>query len=289
MHIGSCRRGRARHYKYHRWVIHVLNLGALPYPDYLALARALVDARATGEIPDLLCFATHPPVITLGLASQPDEILQAGQIEIVQIERGGHTTYHGPDQQMLYPVVQLELGDLHGFVRRLQEVVALGCAALGATAFRRDGYPGVWTDKGKLASIGLALKKRVTLHGMALNCDQPASGGFDAIIPCGLSEITMTSLADETGYLCSRFAVRSALCAAWEAVYGERVVMADAELFPPALRPLLPSLTESTTETTDHPAEAVEWELDEEGEPLFRFTEGLPASAYLSAGGESDG
>lgn len=219
-------------------MIAAIDLGELPYPDYLSLGRALCVARADGRIPDLLLFATHPPVITLGLQSQPDELLwdesqrDVAGLPVIPIERGGATTYHGPDQEMLYPVLGLELGALHQFVANLQGAVVAGCAALGVTAFKREGYPGVWTDKGKLASLGLAIKRKVTLHGIALNCVPCASGGFEAIIPCGLQDITMTSLAQETGFPYPRVAIRAALASGWEMAFGTRVESGSRDLIP---------------------------------------------------------
>ncbi|HYE79293.1 MAG TPA: lipoyl(octanoyl) transferase LipB, partial [bacterium] len=162
----------------------------------------------------------------------------AAGLPVVRIERGGATTYHGPDQQMLYPVLQVELGQLHGFVGGLQEAVVQGCAALGVAAFKREEFPGVWTGKGKIASLGLAVKRKVTLHGMALNCDPCASGGFDAIVPCGLEGVTMTHLAAETGFPYPRVAVRAALAAGWEMAFRTRVISGELDLIPPDLLPI---------------------------------------------------
>lgn len=223
----------------------LLDLGLIPFDRYLVVARTLAAARAAGEIPDFLLMAVHPPVITLGTQAKPTEFrwdeaaLDAAGLQRVRIERGGATTYHGPDQQMLYPVRRLEMGEVHAFVRQLQEVVVLAAAAMGVAAFRREGYPGVWTEKGKLASLGIAVKRQVTLHGIALNCEQATSGGFEAIIPCGLTDVVMTDLASETGMTLSRFAVRGALATGWETVFGERVEMGSPDLFPAAIRDLL--------------------------------------------------
>lgn len=222
-----------------------LDLGLLPYSRYQQLLPLLTEARRQNLLPDLLLFAVHPPVITLGRQSQPDEIrwnaeqLEAAELPLVEVGRGGHTTYHGPDQQMLYPVVRLELGRLHPFLAAIHEALALTASALGVTAWRRDGFPGLWTARGKLASIGLAVQGGVTTHGIALNCEPATSGGFEAIVPCGIPEIVMTDLQTETGQTLSRFAVRSALATTWELAHGTRVEAGSFDLLPPAAQAML--------------------------------------------------
>lgn len=230
-----------------------IDLGLVPYRNYLAFGRALCNARAQGQIPDLLMFATHPPVITTAHHSEPLEIrwseeqLAQAEFTIERVERGGHTTYHGPDQQMCYPVVQLELRELHRFVSDIHETLSMTAAMMGVNAHKREGFPGIWTERGKLASVGLAMKRQVTLHGIALNCEPATSGGFDAIVPCGLPGVTMTDLQTETGQTIGRFGIRSALATAWELAHIRRLDSASRFELPAHLTELL----------TPEPSEAI--------------------------------
>jgi len=222
-----------------------IDLGMVSYRNYLAFGRALCNARAQGQIPDLLLFATHPPVITTAHHSEAKEIrwseerLANADFTVVPVERGGHTTYHGPDQQMCYPVVHLELKELHSFVSDIHEALSMTAAMMGIDAHKREGFPGIWTERGKLASIGLAMKRQVTLHGIALNCTPATSGGFEAIIPCGLPGVVMTDLQTETGQTIGRFGVRSALATAWETAHVRRLDSASKHDLPEHLTDLL--------------------------------------------------
>jgi lipoate-protein ligase B len=222
-----------------------IDLGLVPYRNYLDFGRALCHARAQGQIPDLLMFATHPPVITTAHHSEPREIrwtqeqIANADFTVEAVERGGHTTYHGPDQQMCYPVVRLELRELHSFVSDIHEALSMTAAMMGIDAHKREGFPGIWTNRGKLASIGLAMKRQVTLHGIALNCEPAASGGFEAIIPCGLPGVVMTDLQTETGQTIGRFGVRSALATAWEIAHVRRLDSASRFDLPDHLTELL--------------------------------------------------
>ena len=183
--------------------LEVVDLGRRAYHDALALQRALRLHRLDGSLPnDLLLLVEHDPVYTLGrgtkATSLPEsvEALRAAGAEVVEIERGGDVTWHGPGQLVGYPILQLSAHreDLHWYLRQLEQVLIDAVAALGVAARRVDGKTGIWSGGAKLASIGIHVKQWVTLHGFALNVD-PDLGWFDRIVPCGLEGVTMPSVA----------------------------------------------------------------------------------------------
>jgi lipoate-protein ligase B len=181
----------------------VLDLGRREYGEALTLQRELVAARQRGEIPDTLLLVEHPDVITLGRGTHKENLLTPGGIPIFEIERGGDVTYHGPGQLVGYPIFQLngDERDLHKYLRDLEQAMIDALADLGLASGRRSGWTGVWTAKdpqAKLASIGVAVKKWVTLHGFALNVATDLTK-FTAINPCGLEANVMTSVSAALG------------------------------------------------------------------------------------------
>ena len=181
-----------------RW--EVTDLGTAPYRDVWARQLALVEQRQVGLAPDTLIVVEHPHVFTLGRRREAKQnVLAPGDVEVLEIERGGDVTYHGPGQLVAYPIVLLEDGerDLHAFLRHLEEAVIRVCARAGVTADREPGKTGVWTttDLGrkKLCSMGIACRKWVTFHGLALNVTTDLSY-FARINPCGFEASVMTSL-----------------------------------------------------------------------------------------------
>ncbi|MBM3266127.1 MAG: lipoyl(octanoyl) transferase LipB [Candidatus Sericytochromatia bacterium] len=193
----------------------IRDLGLLPYEEALALMRDLVGAVARGEAPDTLLVVTHPPVITLGRKrGARANVLAAGDIPVVEVERGGDATYHGPGQIVAYPVVKLaETGrDLHRFLRSLEDAVIRALATLGVAGRREPGLTGVWVGDRKIASLGIAVRNWVTYHGVALNV--APDPGFAAIRACGLDSAVMTSLAEVTGRQWRPDEVKEALVAA---------------------------------------------------------------------------
>lgn len=178
----------------------------LPYPLTLKLLRGLNTARQAGAIQETLVLTSHPPVITLGRRGDEKDLLLpveqiAGQgVTVERVERGGLVTAHGPGQLMVYPVMHLpSLGlGVAGMVRCLESAGIAVCAELGVTAGRRTGHPGLWVGERKIASIGLAVKRGVTLHGMALY-NRPEPRLFALINPCGLDAGNITSLTQELG------------------------------------------------------------------------------------------
>jgi lipoyl(octanoyl) transferase len=178
----------------------VLDLGTADYRDVWARQLALVEARQIGQAPDTLIVVEHPHVFTLGRRRDSQQnVLAPGDVPVIEIERGGDVTYHGPGQLVAYPIVLLdgEERDLHRFLRNLEEAVIRTCARTGVTADREPGKTGVWTTtqlgRKKLCSMGIACRKWVTFHGLALNVTTDLSY-FRRINPCGFEASVMSSL-----------------------------------------------------------------------------------------------
>ncbi len=198
--------------------IHLLQLGRISYAEGLRIQAEVVAARKSHQIGDTLILLEHPPVLTLGRNATranillTDEALAAKGVEIHEINRGGDVTYHGPGQLVGYPIFDLR-GNLPGkrgphlgpvdFVRLMEEALILTCKDFGVPAQRIAKRTGVWTYAGgsiaekKLAAIGIHVSQAVTSHGFALNVT-PDLRDFDWIIPCGISDRTVTSLELES-------------------------------------------------------------------------------------------
>ncbi|MCV7191231.1 lipoyl(octanoyl) transferase LipB [Mycolicibacterium brumae] len=181
--------------------IEVRNLGRVDYTEAWELQRELAEARVAGG-PDVLLLLEHPPVYTAGRRTEPQERPLDGT-PVIDTDRGGKITWHGPGQLVGYPIIGLtEPLDVVNFVRRLEESLISVCAELGVTAGRVDGRSGVWLpDDGlkrerKIAAIGIRVARAVTLHGFALNCDCDLRA-FGGIIPCGIVDAGVTSLSAE--------------------------------------------------------------------------------------------
>jgi len=180
-------------------------LGRVPYADALARQRALAEDRIAGRLAtDVLLLLEHPPVVTLGRGTRatslpvaPDALRRRG-IEVHEIERGGDVTYHGPGQLVGYPIFDLAAHrkDLHWFLRQVEQALILALAHFSIVGERREGYTGVWTGGRKIASIGIHVRQWVTWHGFALNVTTDLSP-FELIVPCGIPDVVMTSVAKE--------------------------------------------------------------------------------------------
>jgi lipoate-protein ligase B len=158
-----------------------------------------VARRQADEIEDTLVFVEHPHVITVGRRQAARaNVLDAGDVPVFEIERGGDVTYHGPGQLVGYPIVKLVERDLHKYLRDLEEALIGVCGRLGLEGSRKAGWTGVWIGDKKVASIGIAVRKWVTLHGFAVNVSTDLSR-FRAIVPCGLDAAVMTSLSEAAG------------------------------------------------------------------------------------------
>jgi lipoate-protein ligase B len=179
----------------------IVDCGRMAYGDAWALQRALVRDRQEDRIPDVLLLVEHLPVITVGRAGKkghilvPEDLLRRRGIELYEIERGGDVTYHGPGQLVGYPILDLQRldEDVVRYVRVLETTLIAALRPFGIAAERLRGYPGVWVRGAKIAAIGVAVKRKVTMHGFALNVD-PDLAHFDLINPCGLGK-PVTSMA----------------------------------------------------------------------------------------------
>lgn len=185
----------------------VHDLGYRAYGDVLELQRSLCLGRVEGAIrDDILLLVEHPPVYTLGRGTResslplPREELERRGGSVFEVERGGDVTFHGPGQLVGYPIIDLSghRQDLHWYLRTLEQVLIDALAQVDVKATRRDGLTGVWTGDRKIASIGVHVKRWVTLHGFALNVTTDLSW-FGAIVPCGIDGVRMTNVAAEQG------------------------------------------------------------------------------------------
>ncbi len=186
------------------WVCH---LGLVEYGEALALQERVRAARQEDELPDVLLTLEHPPVYTRGRRSRPGELsmgeewYRAQGIDVVDTDRGGLVTYHGPGQLVGYPIVRVD--DVVAYVRTLENALVRALVdegVVGARSRPREGhrYTGVWVEERKIASIGVHLSRGVSTHGFAVNVENDLEP-FSWIVPCGLDGVQMTSLLRETG------------------------------------------------------------------------------------------
>jgi lipoyl(octanoyl) transferase len=187
-------------------VLWVCQLGVVEYREALALQERVRAARQAGAIPDTLLALEHPPVYTRGRRSQAGELplgeawYRARGIDIVDVDRGGKLTYHGPGQLVGYPIMHIT--DVIAYLRTLERAIIATLADAGlATRARPDegpDYTGVWAAERKIASIGVHVSRGVTTHGFAINVDNDLEP-FSWVVACGLEGVSMTSLQEETG------------------------------------------------------------------------------------------
>ena len=208
--------------------LEVTRPGRVEYARALDLQADLVRRRAAGEVPDQLLLLEHPHVVTLGSSAHRDHVLASDAqlrergIGLFEAGRGGDVTYHGPGQLVGYPILRLGRArrDLHRYLRDLEEVLIRTAAAFGVRAGRAEGLTGVWTGGRKIAAIGIRVSSGwVTSHGFALNVD-PDLDYFANIIPCGIHDREVTSLAECTGGPVSMSAVEDAVVSAFAEVFA---------------------------------------------------------------------
>ncbi len=181
--------------------MNVQRLGLVPYEQAWALQRELHDRVAAGLEPDTLLLLEHLSVYTAGRRTDAAERPIDGT-PVVDVDRGGKITWHGPGQLVGYPVIRLPQPlDVVAHVRRLESALMLACADLGLESGRVEGRSGVWTSDGarKLAAIGVRVTRGATMHGFALNCD-PDLSAYARIVPCGIRDAGVTSLSVELGH-----------------------------------------------------------------------------------------
>ncbi|HSY41834.1 MAG TPA: lipoyl(octanoyl) transferase LipB, partial [Polyangia bacterium] len=215
----------------------VVDCGTVPYRDAWDMQLRLAERRGAGEIADVLLLLEHPSVYSRGRRTKPEELpmgapwYEARGIEVLDTDRGGLVTYHGPGQLVAYPIVDLAPlgGDVHEYVRGLERVMIGSLAEHGVGAQTIEGLTGVWTEgpppgpgvvgaAKKIGSIGIHVSKGITTHGLAVNVDNDLQP-FEWVVPCGIQGVGMTSIAREGG--------RDASVPA----YGETVARHFAEVF----------------------------------------------------------
>jgi len=179
-----------------------MDLGVVPYSEALALQYRLADEVRAGKRPDTVLFLEHTPVFTLGKRggrenlTVTDDFLAAREVTVFETERGGNITYHGPGQLVVYPIINLKRAGfgVADYVDRLEEVMLRTAADWGVQAERNPKNRGVWIKNNKLGSIGIAVKRDIALHGLALNVVTDLTP-FEWINPCGLTDVGIISLA----------------------------------------------------------------------------------------------
>ncbi len=211
-------------------MIDVRRLGLVSYADGLELQRALVDDRKAGRVPDTLLLLQHPHVLTIGvkkdgrrhILAAPD-LLAARGIEVFETGRGGDVTYHGPGQLVGYPIIDLNPGrrDVHMYVRDLEEVMIRVCADYGLGAGRVKGLSGAWIRDAKIGAVGVRISRWVTSHGFAFNVTTDLEF-FNLIVPCGIADKAVTSLAAELGRPAPMAEVEDAFIRHFSGVFGEK-------------------------------------------------------------------
>ena len=199
--------------------------GPVPYLEAWDLQRSLAGAVSRGELPDTVVLLEHAPVITLGRRAEEGElhVPEGAEIEIVETDRGGKSTYHGPGQLVCYPIFDLTRHgqDVQRYCRDLEEALIRTLASLGVEATRIEGLTGIWLEAPprKIASIGIHISKWVTTHGYALNVDLDPAPFTDWITACGLDDAAFTTVASELGRAVSVDEVRPHAAAALEDVF----------------------------------------------------------------------
>ncbi|MEQ1821586.1 MAG: lipoyl(octanoyl) transferase LipB [Fimbriimonadaceae bacterium] len=203
----------------------VLDLGRLGYRDAWDRQLQIAEGVSQGG-PDTLVFVEHPPVLTLGASFHEENLLKSREeigalgIELISTDRGGDVTFHGPGQIVAYPIFDLGRHgkDLHKWLRNLEEVLIQTLQTFGVQGRRFAPHTGVWVEDRKVAAIGIKVKRWVSIHGIALNCNNDLKP-FELIVPCGIQGYGVTSLTLETGRDVSVQEGRSALTRSFELLF----------------------------------------------------------------------
>jgi lipoyl(octanoyl) transferase len=205
---------------------YLLNLGTVPYLEAWQVQRSLAGAVSQGAIPDTVMLLEHPPVITLGRRAEAGElhVPDGAEVEVVETDRGGKSTYHGPGQLVCYPILDLTRHgeDVKKYCRDLEEALIRTLAAVDVDATRIDGLTGIWLERPprKIASIGVHISKWVTTHGYALNVDLDPAPFTEWITACGLEDTAFTTVSRELGRPVSVEEVRPHAAGALAEVFG---------------------------------------------------------------------
>lgn len=214
-----------------------MDWGRYAYADAIAEMNFLVEQRIAGEGADTVIFVEHDPVITMGRRARADHLVGSaspdghsiGGIPVVYSDRGGDVTLHSPGQLVIYPVIRLKVREqrLHDLLIAYEHLIIQTASAFGIKAFRVEGKTGAWTERGKLASIGIHIRRWTTYHGIALNVSNDLAL-FDNIVPCGLHGIKMTSLESETGSAIKMSEVKDRIAFLFPQVWDQMMARQDA-------------------------------------------------------------
>lgn len=212
----------------------VHRLGRIEYAAAFELQKRLVEARSEQRVPDTLLLLEHDPVITLGRGAKQENVLAsravlaAQGVALHETGRGGDVTYHGPGQLVGYPILDLnpDRRDVRKYVRNLEEVMIRIAAKYGLKAGRIQGLNGAWIEDRKLGAVGVRIQKWITLHGFALNVSTELSA-FELIVPCGIQDKHVTSLALELGRVPPMREVEDAAIAVFAEVFGAEPEVSD--------------------------------------------------------------
>jgi lipoyl(octanoyl) transferase len=239
---------------------YVLDLGLVPYEEAWDLQRSLAGAVSQGAIPDTVIFLEHPPVVTLGRRTSEAElhVPDGAKVDVVETDRGGKSTFHGPGQLVCYPILDLHRHgkDVKKYVRDLEEALIRTLAPLGLEATGIEGLTGVWLHRPprKIASIGVHISRWVTTHGYALNVDLDPAPFTEWITACGLEDGAFTTIARELEREVSVDEVRPLAHAALADVFDLELEPLPAEdghgLWPQSIHQQLASATVDRTKAT---------------------------------------
>ena len=216
--------------------LQVRRLGLVPYADGLELQRRLVEERKADRIPDTLLLLQHPHVLTVGVKKDgrthilaSEDLLSSLGVQVFETGRGGDVTYHGPGQLVGYPIVNLDPDrrDVHQYVRDLEEVMIRVCADYGLEAGRVKGFSGAWIGDEKIGAIGVRISRWITSHGFAFNVATNIDF-FDLIVPCGIADKGVTSLAAKLGRAPAMAEVENRFVEHFSAVFGRAVSLAES-------------------------------------------------------------
>jgi lipoyl(octanoyl) transferase len=214
---------------------YLFNLGRVPYREAWDLQRSVAAAVSQGAVPDTVLLLEHPPVITLGRRTEEGElhVPPDAEVEIVETDRGGKSTYHGPGQLVCYPILDLTRHgeDVKKYCRDLEEALIRTLGAVGVDATRIEGLTGIWVERPprKIGSIGVHISKWVTTHGYALNVDLDPAPFTEWITACGLEDTAFTTVAQELGRPVEVDELRPHAAAALEEVFDLALTELPAE------------------------------------------------------------
>jgi len=233
-----------------------VDLGLMEYETAWEIQRSAFQLRQEGLISDLLLLVEHPPVYTLGTASDEDHLLIGehdplrARANVYHVERGGDVTFHGPGQIVGYPILDLtnHYQDLHRYLRDLEETILRTIGTFGIKGERDDKYTGVWVSGEKIAAIGVKVKRWVTMHGFALNVNTDLSY-FDSIIPCGIFHKGVTSMKQILGREADFAPVREELLHQFAGVFSPTTPIVPKEPFLNHLASLAPEQKEWNVST----------------------------------------